>query len=247
MLPITLKLKHNYNNNKNHNLEIVSFPVSPAVIEYVKVYDKNKLTVIHVSNINKDESIEKSIYISKNTTTEVFTADKIFTRSFETDDYYLVHKVCKDLSTIAITAVTKPRSQIRYIKNNRISLVRLENNIWTYFNDVVLPPQVKYKNRYRLSQIMSFDHKGDHLGVLLSAKDKHIRTTRRGCGVIYEVDNRKYVYRGYFKYKTTSSEYDSTLLDIRYNIDSKSLDIILIGDKEQNCKLITEEKEKNYE
>ena len=247
MLPITLKLKHNYNNNKNHNLEIVSFPVSPVVIEYVKVYDKNKLTVIHVSNINKDESIEKSIYISKNTTTEVFTADKIFTRSFETDDYYLVHKVCKDLSTIAITAVTKPRSQIRYIKNNRISLVRLENNIWTYFNDVVLPPQVKYKNRYRLSQIMSFDHKGDHLGVLLSAKDKHIRTTRRGCGVIYEVDNRKYVYRGYFKYKTTSSEYDSTLLDIRYNIDSKSLDIILIGDKEQNCKLITEEKEKNYE
>ena len=247
MLPITLKLKHNYNNNKNHNLEIVSFPVSPAVIEYVKVYDKNKLTVIHVSNINKDESIEKSIYISKNTTTEVFTADKIFTRSFETDDYYLVHKVCKDLSTIAITAVTKPRSQIRYIKNNRISLVRLENNIWTYFNDVVLPPQVKYKNRYRLSQIMSFDHKGDHLGVLLSAKDKHIRTTRRGCGVIYEVDNRKYVYREYFKYKTTSSEYDSTLLDIRYNIDSKSLDIILIGDKEQNCKLITEEKEKNYE
>ena len=247
MLPITLKLKHIYNNNKNHNLEIVSFPVSPAVIEYVKIYDKNKLTVIHITNVNKNGSIEKSIYISKNISTEIFTADKIFTRSFETDDYYLVHKVCKDLSTIAVTAVTKPRSQIRYIKHNRISLIRFENNIWTYFNDVILPPQVKYRNRYRLSQIMSFDHKGDHLGVLLSAKDKHIRTTRRGCGVIYEISNQRYVYKGYFKYKTTSSEYDSTLLDIRYDVESKSLDIILIGNKGQICKLITEEKEQEYE
>ena len=251
MLPITLKLKHRYNNNYNldkgnksftsltqNDLEIVSFPVSPAVIEYVKMYKESKLTVIHISDSSKKEPIEKSIYICRDVSTDIFNAEKIYTRTFDKDDSYLVHKVSKDLSTIAVTAKTK--SMFDNIKYNRISLIKFQNNLWTYFNDVVMPPRLKYKNRYRLSYIMSFDHKGDHLAVLLSPKDKVVVSSRKGCGVVFQRKDNRYIYKGYFKYRTSTSDQDKVLLDIKYDRDTQGLVIKLLGNKEHVCNLITE-------
>lgn len=237
MLPITLKLKHNV--DKNNNVEIAVYPNMYTIVEYVKMYKKDKLTILHVSSKHDNETVEKSIYVCSNMNTELITANKVFTRIFDTDDYHLVHKVSKDLSTIAITAITKSTSNIRVVTNNKISLIKLENDIWKYCNDIKLPTEIKYRKRYRLSRIMSFDKTGKYIGVLLSAKDKLIKKSRRGCGVLFENINNRYVYKGYFKYKTTSKVHDESLLDVRSDKDDNSLEVRIVGNRDRLYTLIT--------
>ncbi len=238
MLPITLKLKHNIT-SKNYNLEIISFPELPAVIEYTKVYKENKLTIIHVTDNSKKGSIEKCVYICRDISTDIFNAEKIFTRTFDEDDCYLIHKVSKDLKTIAITV--KAKSTFNNINNNKISLFKFQNDIWVYSNDVIIPKQLKYKNRYRLSHIMSFDHKGDHLAVLLSPKDKTMISSRKRCGIVFQRKDSRYFYKGYFKYRSNNLKQNKILLDIRSNKNTQNLLIKLIDNKEYICNLITEQ------
>lgn len=229
MLPVTIKLKH-VDNKDNYNLELVSLIKKDINlnIDYVKRYKKDKLIVLHISSKNPDNTVETSVYVSREISNGVVTVIKVFTKVFQTDDYYLVHKVCKDLSTLAITVIPKLTSNIRHINNNRVYIVRYLNNVWMYCGELSLSKQVKYSGRYRLSHIMSFDHKGDNFGIILTPKDNKLRVSKIGCGVIFKRIGVRYIYNGYVKYKATSSKGDSTILDIRSK-PNNTLEIFLVG------------------